>query len=311
MTDPKKIFLALPTMGTYNHGLLDKLTWFSMNPNYRVMWGKKVGELFHDAARNKLCQDFLRTDCEWLLFIDADVDPSPNILDLTNYDKDIIGAHVFAWMGKKLPDGQVELDLYSSIWDRADCEECKAVEQFKKDGTNKDPREYRIKSDALDMLERWNPLTHTWTSFCDRATGQQAHCRCHGTGRDPIVYNCSPKIMEKAAPIQVDAVGAAAMMIRRNVIESIKPPWFQFLYREMRDVMVTEDLVFCVRAKEHGFEVWADQFMPCRHFKEVDLLGVNQWGGRLVEQAVKTVVENQRNKRIIIPGAPALSGAFR
>ena len=305
---PQKIFLALPTMGSYNGDLIDRLIGYSQQQGYRIMVDRITGELFHDSARNKLCARFLQSEADWLLFIDEDVDPNPKLLDLTKHDKDIIAGNVLAWMPGKNPDGTYELELYSSIWERADCEECKAVAQFKKDGSNKDPREYKIEG---EVLWRWNPLGHIYEPFHTRdgfIAGK--HCRCHGTGRDPLVYNPSSKL-DQPAPIQVDGVGAAAMMIRRRVIETIKPPWFQFLYREMRDVMATEDLMFCVKAKQYGFEVWADQNMPCRHFKPVDLLAMNQWGARLQAKSVKALVEKmeqQKQNRIIVPG---MAAAFR
>jgi hypothetical protein len=309
----KSIFLALPTMGTYNFGLLNKLSWFGMQDDYRVGIGQCVGTLFHDTARNNLAAQFLESGADYLLFIDADVDPAANILSLASHDKDIIAANVFAWMAGKSKNGDSTTELFSSIWDQAPCEECNAVEQFQKDGSNKDRREYRINPRAPDILERYDPFSHTWKLFYDReAREYMAECRCQGTGKDPYVYNPSPKITHKESPIEVDAVGAAATMIARRVIEKMPPPWFQFVYRHMRDVMTTEDLYFCYKAKQLGFTIWADQYMPARHFKETDLLQVNSWGGRLIDKTAKMLEQKKAEKpRIIIPGVPDMVGHFR
>jgi hypothetical protein len=48
-----------------------------------------VRRMFHDFARNKVVEEFLSTDCDVLWFLDSDITPSLDVLDLiaVDYDK--------------------------------------------------------------------------------------------------------------------------------------------------------------------------------------------------------------------------------
>jgi GT2 family glycosyltransferase len=51
--------------------------------------------------------------------------------------------------------------------------------------------------------------------------------------------------------IELQAGGCAGMLIRREVLEAIEPPWFEYTDR-------SEDIVFCEKAKEAGFNIYCD-----------------------------------------------------
>jgi hypothetical protein len=55
--------------------------------------------------------------------------------------------------------------------------------------------------------------------------------------------------------IEVEAGGCAGMLIRRDVIEAIEPPWFEYTDR-------SEDIIFSEKAKAAGFTLYAD--LGCR-----------------------------------------------
>jgi hypothetical protein len=72
---------------------------------------------FHDFARNAIVEDFLATDCDILWFLDSDVAPPPNVLDLiTEHGEhwDLAGAPYPVFM---TPDGykgpQVVMCVYN------------------------------------------------------------------------------------------------------------------------------------------------------------------------------------------------------
>jgi len=51
--------------------------------------------------------------------------------------------------------------------------------------------------------------------------------------------------------VELAAAGCAGMLIRRDVLEAIEAPWFEYTHR-------SEDIVFCEKAKAAGFPLYAD-----------------------------------------------------
>ena len=69
---------------------------------------------------------------------------------------------------------------------------------------------------------------------------------------------------------QVDAVGTAGLLVRRDVFENIPPPWFRFEYSDEGLLTRGEDFAFCDKAKRHGHEIWSDfELVQPQHFKAV------------------------------------------
>lgn len=92
---------------------------------------------------------------------------------------------------------------------------------------------------------------------------------------------------ERRSEIQeVDAIGTGCFVVQRRVFEH--PDMlgcFTRLYQPDGTVKLGSDLVFCERAKEAGFKVWAAWEYPCQHYKEIDLLDVVKFMARVKELA--------------------------
>lgn len=67
---------------------------------------------------------------------------------------------------------------------------------------------------------------------------------------------------------KVDAVGAAGLLIRRDVLESLVRPWFRCLYNEDGLLALSEDFYFCEQAIGAGFEIWAQCDLVQQHWVE-------------------------------------------
>ena len=63
--------------------------------------------------------------------------------------------------------------------------------------------------------------------------------------------------------IEVDAVGGACMLIKAEVFNNIKRPWFHF-YSD-RDMDMGEDIFFCRKAKRKGYKIWLDTGLIIGH----------------------------------------------
>lgn len=56
---------------------------------------------------------------------------------------------------------------------------------------------------------------------------------------------------ETSGLVEIMAGGCAGMLIHRDIIEVIEPPWFEYTDR-------SEDIVFCEKAHANGFKLYAD-----------------------------------------------------
>jgi hypothetical protein len=78
--------------------------------------------------------------------------------------------------------------------------------------------------------------------------------------------------------LQVQAVGAGCLLIRREVLEAIGDNWFQ--HGRVDDWDASEDIIFCEQARAAGYEVFVDLGMPVGHMAPVAISPQhidNQW----------------------------------
>ena len=85
---------------------------------------------------------------------------------------------------------------------------------------------------------------------------------------------------ESDAVVEVDAVGAGCIAIKRSVLEKIKAP-FNVVIDDEGILAMGADIRFCQLAKKHGFEVWMTTKLICEHYKEVPLYFARKWGAIL------------------------------
>lgn len=88
-------------------------------------------------------------------------------------------------------------------------------------------------------------------------------------------------VLSMAPPEGQDMVSGLAtgcMFIHREVLEKMEKPYFSFRYNpENMCLEEGEDVRFCKAANELGYKFFTDFGMICRHFKQVDLLDVNNY----------------------------------
>lgn len=70
-----------------------------------------------DYNRNAIVNDFMKTDCKWLIMIDHDNPPLKNPLDLIEFNKDIMCLPTMMWRGVGSPDGNEGLafNVYKKV----------------------------------------------------------------------------------------------------------------------------------------------------------------------------------------------------
>jgi GT2 family glycosyltransferase len=62
-----------------------------------------------------------------------------------------------------------------------------------------------------------------------------------------------------------DAVGGSGILVRREVLEELGPPWFMFEYDQNGLLSKGEDFYFSDRLKAAGYEIWVDFALTQRH----------------------------------------------
>lgn len=87
MEKKSKIFIAIPTTGNIRTELAIFLLGLNRR-NYDVIVTFTIGGgIAHN--RNSLVESFLKTDYEWFLFIDSDIMPPLNVLEMIKNGKDV------------------------------------------------------------------------------------------------------------------------------------------------------------------------------------------------------------------------------
>jgi hypothetical protein len=92
-----KLFVATPMYGGMNHGLYAKscldLQTLMMRYGVDIKFSFLFNESLITRARNYLTDEFLRSDCTHMLFIDSDIHFNPqDVLALMALDKNVIGG---------------------------------------------------------------------------------------------------------------------------------------------------------------------------------------------------------------------------
>ena len=71
----KKVFIAIPNMIDVNAMLVNKLFMYAMQHEFAVRFQIVPEVRFHDHARNRIAVTFMESDADYLVMVDADVDP--------------------------------------------------------------------------------------------------------------------------------------------------------------------------------------------------------------------------------------------
>lgn len=68
---------------------------------------------------------------------------------------------------------------------------------------------------------------------------------------------------------EVDWVGMAFTLIDMNVFKKIPRPWFELDFNPKH--IVSEDILFCIKAKKLGFKIWVDPEIHIGHLISVSI----------------------------------------
>lgn len=86
---------------------------------------------------------------------------------------------------------------------------------------------------------------------------------------------------------EVDGLATGCLFIRREVLENLEKPYFQFKFdEESRSPVEGEDIGFCLRMAKLGIKFFVDYSMVCRHHKKLDLLELNNYAIEFAQKSI-------------------------
>jgi len=111
-------------------------------------------------------------------------------------------------------------------------------------------------------------------------------------GNDEVRYrtfNVSDLEEDGTSLVEVDGVGTGCLLIHRDVLEAIKPPWFRFQFTENGELKLSEDYTFSNKVREAGFKMFIDCEAIVGHAKNVDLYDLNKLLAKVVQKGAVSV----------------------
>ncbi len=100
----------------------------------------------------------------------------------------------------------------------------------------------------------------------------------------PVVMSKNPKggwnvdrktVASGKRLVECDAGSTACLLLHREVLEAIEPPWFRLQYDENGVCNAGEDFTFFDKVKAKGYGVYVDLALQCGHYKTVEIKRFN------------------------------------
>jgi len=84
-------------------------------------------------------------------------------------------------------------------------------------------------------------------------------------------YGLVPIMSGEGAVIPISRAGGGCLLIKREVLEKVGAPWFKFQYNADGTLSHGEDIDFCRKAEQAGYQLFAHLDVKCGHVKEITL----------------------------------------
>jgi|SRR5215472_1416748 len=111
---------------------------------------------------------------------------------------------------------------------------------------------------------------------------------------------------------ELTKAGTGVIFIRPEVFRKLAYPYFTYLYNEDQGMCGTEDIQFCLRAREAGFKIYGNADVIVGHYHNVDLSTLWKWyeksNGKVVDTKPDTAAESGP-KDAPCPDAPLATNA--
>ncbi len=231
-----KLFLATPMYGGMCYGLyaqgVVQMVSVCLQNNITLMYSCLTNESLITRGRNSLANDFMKTDCTHLMFIDSDIGFNPaDIIPMIKADKDIICG----LCTKK------EIN-----WPR--------VEQAVRDGVPMNKLYDHTGVLVVNLLDDATSATGEIDEPIQIANG--------GTGFMLVNRKVFEVLSTKVPEYKNEMYSAADINPKR---EFIKEYFATSIDKNLDSRLLSEDYHFCKIARDQGFTVWAAPWAKLIH----------------------------------------------
>lgn len=173
-------------------------------------------------------------------------------------------------------DGDYEVSIRFSYLQPVDANRNRMVRNFLEDPDNDwllmVDNDVVPPKDILKMVEHDEPVVSGVVTIKKGTVPQPVVLKEYGDQyRQVGVNEYMDEKDDSEGVIEVDGVGTGCLLIRRDVLEDIKPPWFKFEHDEYGGLQLGEDFYFSRRVKQAGYSMYVSTEHVCSHFKTVDL----------------------------------------
>lgn len=126
-------------------------------------------------------------------------------------------------------------------------------------------------TNILEMVEHDEPVVSAVCTIKKGDVPQPIVVREEGDQYRQVNIQEAMDEIDERGLIPVEGVGTGALLIRRDVLEDMKPPWFKFEYNEYGGLKLGEDFYFSRRCKQNDVDMYVDTDHITSHYKKVDL----------------------------------------
>ena len=125
----------------------------------------------------------------------------------------------------------------------------------------------RLLAHDKDIISGLTPIVHYDRE--NQAWGTLDNCFTH-EDKDKDGQTRTHAVKRNTGLHKIWRCGTSCLLIKREVFEKLQKPYFKFEFdEELTKPVRSEDLYFCDKAKEAGFEIWCDSSVICNHSKEI------------------------------------------
>lgn len=81
--------------------------------------------------------------------------------------------------------------------------------------------------------------------------------------QSPVIEYLDEK--SETEPFKCGAIGTGCLLIKCDVFRKIPQIWFNYEWNDNGSVKMSHDWLFCHKAKEYGYDIWADPTILVQH----------------------------------------------